>query len=320
MRTWILGTAVVALIAAGCGDDDAHDVDGGDDSSGGDGANGGSGGDSQNRTDGGPNGTGSGGTGGVVVGDGTQLSGCRSNDDCDPGLNCYSFGGYCSAQCSGDSDCSSLGANWGCYLPAGAGMGGFFGGMMGGGGSGGAAATPNGTCRVSCTGTDDTSCPTGLMCIDVGAGSFRCALPGAGDMTGGSGGAGFFGGTGGAGFFGGGGSGGRGGMQTPGDIGAYDECMGGGCQEGLTCSSSFGRGYCTQECQNASDCTDEPGSGDITPTCGRNGRCVLECTVGGDDECPDDMACNRQGGGGPGGGNDDEDGGAPVAGRCNYTN
>jgi hypothetical protein len=322
MRTWILGTAiVVALVGVGCGDDDdtADDNDGGGDS--GDSGNGGSSGTSADRGDGGPN-SGGGGTG-VVVGDGTQFTGCRSNADCDPGLNCYTFGGYCSAQCSGNDDCSSLGANAGCYQAGGGMMGGFFGGMMGGAGgatgSGGASgSTTTGTCRVSCTGVDDTSCPTGLMCIDVGAGSFRCALPGADSGNTGSGGAGgIFGGAGGAGFFGG--SGGRGGMmQMPGDTKAFEECTGGGCVEGLTCSSTFGRGFCTQTCQNTSDCTEEPGSGDVTPTCGRNGRCVLECTVDAD-ECPDDMTCTRPGGGGPGN-NNGEDGGAPLTGRCNYTN
>src|SRR6185503_3041259 len=105
---------------------------------------------------------------------------------CGDGLNCYTFGRYCSKQCSSDTDCSGLGSNYGCYVPQ---TGGFMGGPpMGGGmmtGSGGGGAVTgtagtgtgtgttsgtNGTCRISCTGTDDTSCPSGMMCIDVGGG------------------------------------------------------------------------------------------------------------------------------------------------------
>ena len=146
---------------------------------------------------------------------------------CGSGLRCYTFGRYCSKACSTDADCGALGANYSCYVAM---TGGGFpgGGMMGGGmmtGTGGGGAmtgtagmgtsagttsTGTGVCRITCTGTSDTSCPSGLMCMDVGGGfgggmmmmgggTFRCVRPRTtggmtGGMTGGTGGrmGGFF--------------------------------------------------------------------------------------------------------------------------------
>jgi hypothetical protein len=60
----------------------------------------------------------------------------------------------------------------------------------------------------------------------------------------------------------------------------------------------MGTGYCAQMCMEDSDCTDTPGSGTATASCGF-GNCALECS----DEatCPDDMECMMFGGGGGGG-------------------
>jgi hypothetical protein len=150
-------------------------------------------------------------------------------------------------------------------------------------------------------------------CINVG-GTFRCALPGANGNNG----------TGGNGGFGTGGNGG----QTPGTTPAYGECMGGGCLEGLTCSARGGgfgggmTGYCTQQCMTTADCTETPSSGTVTPTCGRGGRCQLNCVVDDEEEsCPDDMTCNPIGGGQgfPGGGADEDAGmSMPAMGRCGF--
>src|SRR4051794_33386415 len=104
---------VAACFAVACGS--AHDSDPGtDDLSGGTGgATGsfstGSGGSGSIGTG---IGSGSGGSssGGAVT-DGAQLAECMRNSDCSAGLNCYTFGRYCSKQCSSDTDCSALGTN-----------------------------------------------------------------------------------------------------------------------------------------------------------------------------------------------------------------
>ena len=113
--------------------------------------------------------------------DGSQYALCASNDDCDDGLNCYAFGGYCSTACADDADCSALGDNFSCSMNGG---GGFMGGFPGGGMADGGTATPTGVCRATCDGPDDTSCPSGMVCLDVGGG-FMGGFPGGGMTDGG---------------------------------------------------------------------------------------------------------------------------------------
>ena len=119
------------------------------------GAPGGSGG-TPPAGDAGPSG-GSGG-GGTLPMDGSQNSFCQSTGDCNMGLACYEFGSYCSAECTMDTDCESLGANYTCFT------------MFGGGGG-------TGVCRVECMDASDTSCPEGMSCVDIAMGTFRCAYP-----------------------------------------------------------------------------------------------------------------------------------------------
>jgi hypothetical protein len=217
-----------------------------------------------------------GGTGGTgnLPGGGGQLSFCTSSMDCNDGLNCYAFGNYCSAECADDADCTSLGANYSC-----GGRGGFGGGAMNDGG-----VAPTGTCRITCTGTDDTSCPTGMSCVAAGGGgggggTFRCAYPDT--QAGGTG-----------------GTGGTGGMGT-GTAQAFEQCAGNGdCAMGLACTARRGNpGFCTQSCQADTDCTNTPGSGSVTATCGFGGQCTLSC-AGNETGCPTGMTCMGGGGGG----------------------
>jgi hypothetical protein len=163
---------VAALIAAGCG---SADEGGAARGSSGSGAGGGFAGATGSFA----------GTGGSTSSPGAgQLTRCSDDDECTGGLTCYTFGRYCSTPCATDTDCASMGAGYTCYVaPA-------F-GMMDSGGTSGAGTTggATGNCRVSCQGPTDTSCPPGLMCIDVGGGfggmmepTYRCAYP---RMTGG---------------------------------------------------------------------------------------------------------------------------------------
>jgi hypothetical protein len=172
MKTCAVWIAAV-LVMAGCGSSDEGGSSRGNNS-----GRGGAGG-----TTAGP----LAGTSGPATG-GAQLARCSSDNDCTGGLECYTFGRYCSRSCATNTDCGSIGGiTYTCYVPPSFGMGG---GGMTGGSTGGA----NGLCRIECTGASDTSCPQGLMCIDVGGGmmgpTYRCAYPetGGGGMAGTSGG------------------------------------------------------------------------------------------------------------------------------------
>jgi hypothetical protein len=179
MKTRVLWIAAV-LVAAGCGSSDE----------------GGSSRDSSSSGRGGAAAVPLAGTTGTATA-GAQLARCSSDDDCTGGLECYTFGRYCSRSCATNTDCGSIGGiTYTCYVPPTFGMGMMQPGGGGAGGSGtGTTGGARGTCRIECTGASDTSCPQGLMCIDVGGGgmmgpTYRCAYPetGGGGMAGTSGG------------------------------------------------------------------------------------------------------------------------------------
>lgn len=197
--------------------------------------------------------TGDSGSTGQPPADGSQLATCQGNSDCNMGLACYTFGGYCSQECGSDMDCENLtGATYTCYMPG------------GGGGGGG-----TGVCRVECTGADDTtSCPGGMSCVYVGFGGiYRCAYD-APTADGGGG-----------------------------STAAFGECQSDAdCAAGLSCTAfNGGNGYCTQSCQDSSDCTETPSSGSVSATCGGFGLCTLDC-AGDAGACPDSMECQMFGG------------------------
>jgi hypothetical protein len=233
--------------------------------------------------------------------DGSQLARCEDDDDCGDGLNCYEFGGYCSAACATDADCSSLGASYTCNA-----RGGMQGGFPRGGQMGDAAPPePTGTCRIQCTGEMDTSCPSGMTCQSAGGG-FMGGGPG-GRPMGGDGGTTT-------------GTfrcvyepaeedpqtpppdGGMGDMPGAGMTGAFQECEDDDeCADGLECTGGGrgGSGYCAQSCEEDTDCAMQPGSGSAELTCGFGGACSLSCAEDGQ-TCPDGMTCIRGGGGGGG--------------------
>jgi hypothetical protein len=172
-----------------------------------------------------------------------------------------------------------------------------------------AAPMPTGTCRLECTGTSDTSCPSGMTCVSAGGftggggfpggmggdagtatmGTFRCQYPMEAPTQ-------RDGGT-------PGGTGGTMGMMGSGDTPAFGQCSNDSdCSDGLNCTAGrTSSGYCTETCMMAADCTMMPGSGTATPTCGAGGNCTLSCAAMGS-TCPTGMTCVRAGGGGPGGG------------------
>ncbi|MDH5675987.1 MAG: hypothetical protein OEZ06_27945 [Myxococcales bacterium] len=206
--------------------------------------------------------------------DGTQLAFCEASADCNDGLSCYTFGNYCSAECSVDEDCAALGASYTCYVLAGPGGGGFPGGGPGGG-------TTTGVCRAECSGADDTSCADLMECANVGFGgteSWRCvyteaAAPQPDPGTGGGG----------------------------GGAAAFEQCStSDDCASGLSCNAfGGGVGYCTQACAADDECTEQPSNGSVTPNCGFAGTCSLNCADA-TDGCPGGMECISFGGGGGG--------------------
>jgi hypothetical protein len=131
----------------------------------------------------------------------------------------------------------------------------------------------DGLCEVQCENLEDRdSCPEGLSCTLVsgpgpGGFQFRCKY-----------------------------------SENAGQSGsgeAWSACLAAGdCDDGLECVGAFGPipGYCAQACAESAECTAEPDSGDIEPTCEQIGptpsarACALDCS--GDAEgCPDDMVC-----------------------------
>jgi hypothetical protein len=194
-----------------------------------------------------------------------------------------------------------LGAGYTCNARMTTGGGGF----PGGGGQMGAdaaAPTPTGTCRLQCTGTSDTSCPSGMSCVSAGGftggggfpggmgadagtatmGTFRCQYPMEAPMARD---AGTMGGE----------------MMGGGMAAAFEQCSDDSdCADGLNCTAGrTSSGYCTESCDMAADCTMMPGSGTAMPTCSAGGNCTLSCAAMGT-MCPTGMTCVRAGG--PGGG------------------
>ncbi len=222
--------------------------------------------------DGGPGG----GTGGSVAPPpathGNQLAPCSGAVDCNTALDCYSPAsdtatGYCSQACSMDSDCPSGGPAYTCEAAAGTGA--------------------SKLCAIDCSGTGDTSCPSGMGCVAVAGGDgnnlgYRCMYPGS-DRDAGSG---------------------------NGDKSAeWESCMtAADCNANLYCAGTStgtsGVGTCVRSCTSSSDCTRSPSSGNVTPSCvasvlGASGGpamiCGLDCTndMNG---CPDGMTCAWWGG------------------------
>jgi hypothetical protein len=218
--------------------------------------------------------------------DGNQLAVCRSAVECNIGLTCYTTfaasRGFCTKVCATNNDCTGLtGGTYTC-LPG------------------------QGVCVIECSGTNDTSCPAQMACVDTGggfgfpaggtggasamddagasAGSFHCTYPQ-----------------------------GAGVEKQP----AWNKCTmlnSVDCETGLVCSEIIsptlsGIGHCTQTCMTNTDCSARPSSGTIDPTCAMVGgfggpgggtpqmRCVLDCSMR-PDGCPTGMTCAQSGGGG----------------------
>jgi hypothetical protein len=214
--------------------------------------------------------------------DGNQLALCSmAQGDCNKGLACHAAAnlfspgrGFCSKICEQDSDCSGVApssAKYTCSTGAG-----------------------TRTCELSCAGTDDTSCPSGLKCVETAA-----ATSGARNPRGNAG-AGAGAGTGG------------GNAGTPAQFRcrypfetspAWGPCGDGEhtCDKDLTCASAVpGRtGHCVQSCEMDADCK-KPDSGSVAPTCATitaaRGmekavkECVLDCSAA-KDGCPKDTTC-----------------------------
>jgi hypothetical protein len=139
-----------------------------------------------------------------------------------------------------------------------------------------ATCSPQGECYVACDGEGDTDCPDDMECRQTGGvGSFGCAYPA---------------GTG------------------SGAAGQWESCEvshgDGDCASGLVCylptwpAATSGTGFCTENCQVVTDCT-QPDDTSITsviacgPTAATGTRwCRLDCSVEGS-TCPDGMACEN---------------------------
>jgi hypothetical protein len=148
-------------------------------------------------------------------------------------------------------------------------------------GLGGAEYTcsDDGLCEVVCAVGDSSSCPEGMTCLQTsgpgpGGLQFRCKYSTAAGSAG----------------------------------GAFDPCStGADCEDGLQCVGAFAAipGYCTGECEDTDECTEQPSSGSIEPTCigttplpASPSMCLLDCSDDADG-CPDDMTCG-------------------IGGRCTY--
>jgi hypothetical protein len=132
--------------------------------------------------------------------------------------------------------------------------------------------SPDNQCEVVCAPANSDSCPDGLICMMVsgpgpGGIQYRCKY-----------------------------------SENAGQVGsgaAYTACADtGDCDDGLECMGGFGiiPGQCARACEAPADCTDQPSSGSIEPTCEMisampgSEMCVLDCS--GDAEgCPDGMIC-----------------------------
>jgi hypothetical protein len=220
--------------------------------------------------------------------DGNQLALCSmAQGDCNKGLACSATTnalstsrGYCSKICESDDDCAGVEPSASKYT----------------------CSTGNGTkvCEIACTGTDDTSCPDKLECVQTGVTVERAANGGSG------------GGMAPEPRAGAGGAGGRGSPFVPVYHCKYPlitSPLWGPCQDGqhqcdkdATCyGTGAGRaGVCTKSCTMDSDCSDKPSSGSITPSCAtitpargmtmETKLCVLSC-LDAKDGCPDGTTC-----------------------------
>jgi hypothetical protein len=138
-----------------------------------------------------------------------------------------------------------------------------------------ATCSPQGECYVACDGDGDTDCPVNMECRQTGGvGTFGCAYPA---------------GTG------------------SGAAGQWEECDvsrgDADCAEGLVCylptwpPATTGTGFCTTECQLATECT-QPADTAITsvidcgPTAAGARWCRLDCSIEGS-TCPEGMACEN---------------------------
>jgi hypothetical protein len=199
--------------------------------------------------------------------DGSQLASCAEDGDCTEDRVCYTPGaqgatGYCTGTCAEDEDCAAIGPEYTCN-------------DRGGGGQG-PGNGPDGMCRLECEGTDDTSCPAPMTCVETSPDNFRCAFvpedePGAQNVP----------------------------LWEP--CTESSECVAGLICYGTVAGGGGGDpvgGFCTQPCENDDECTEDEPSGEIEPTCGTTGGCRFDCSD--DEECPDGMECVSQGGG-PGG-------------------
>jgi hypothetical protein len=203
---------------------------------------------------------------------GDQLSLCtRAQGDCNRGLACQAPAssalspgrGYCSKICESDADCSGLapeGTQYTCSPGSG-----------------------TKTCEIACSGADDSSCPSGLRCVQTGR---RLAAAESGDA-----------GTPSSAFeevFS---------CLYPFEVSkTWGQCGDSShvCDEGLRCSGFwFGAGHCTHSCESDADC-EKPESGETKPTCvtlvpaiGDSAavkQCALECSQA-KDGCPNALAC-----------------------------
>jgi len=191
---------------------------------------------------------------GKIPTDGSWLSICYSNNECNgDDLVCFGdgggFPGFCTEDCRRDTDCQPID------------------GME-------ATGSPQDECRVVCEVVEDTNCPAGMECRQLGGGnSFACAYP----LDVGTGAAG---------------------QWESCDVSHGDA----DCESGLVCylptwpPAIEGTGFCTEECETVMDCT-QPA--DITissviacgPTAATGTRwCRLDCSVEGS-TCPEGMAC-----------------------------
>ena len=213
---------------------------------------------------------------------GDQLAVCsRTEGDCNQGLAChapagpFSAGrGYCSKICREDADCAGL-APEGTHYTCSTGPG-------------------TSTCEVACSGADDKSCPSGLVCVQTGS---RRRPPAAAD-------AGMPESTGDAGtarasafepVFGC-----RHGFETSKIWGLCGDATH-VCDEGLRCATTFwfGAGHCTRDCETDADC-EKAESGSAKPTCATLvpafgetpavKQCTLSCAEA-KDGCPTGLAC-----------------------------
>jgi hypothetical protein len=189
--------------------------------------------------------------------DGTQGAACTAHIGCADGLSCYvptnAAVGICTASCTlAGGDCAMLqGAVYSCN---------------------GAGAFGPGACMIKCSGPNDPTCPDNMVCeqISAAAGALPAVHECAYETT----------------------------RVGHGDVALWQKCdTAGDCMGDQRC---FGRGtmmiagttytgFCTQSCQQNSDCTQQPPNGDIDPTCGDDGKCMLDCAAGA--TCPSDMTC-----------------------------